>query len=68
MSREVVSVLIAALGALVLAGVFYSLGVALAFALGVAAFAALVGIVLYATIRQGMRQIRGPHSSSTRAP
>jgi hypothetical protein len=67
-SREVVAVLIAALGALVLAGVFYSLGVALAFALGVAALAALIGVVLYATVRQGVRQIRGSHSSSSRAP
>ena len=68
MSREVVSGLIAALAALVLAGVFYSLGVALAFALGVAAVAALVGVVLYATVRQGMRQIRGSDTSSPRAP
>jgi hypothetical protein len=67
-SREVVSVLIAALGALVLAGVFYSVGLALAFALGAAALLALVGVVVYATVRQGMRQLRGSGTSSPRAP
>lgn len=68
MSREVVSVLIAALGALILAGVFYSVGLALAFALGAAAVLALVGVVVYATVREGMKQLRGSNTSSPRAP
>jgi hypothetical protein len=67
-SREIVAVLIAALGALVLAGVFYSVGLALAFALGAAAVVALVAVVIYATVREGMRQLRGTDSSSPRAP
>lgn len=68
MSREVVAVLIAALGALVLAGVFYSVGLALAFALGAAGVLALVGVVVYATVREGVRQLRGTDTSSPRAP
>ena len=68
MSREVVSVLIAALGALILAGVFYSVGLALAFALGAAAVLALVGVVVYATVREGMKQLRGSNTSSSHAP
>jgi hypothetical protein len=67
-SREVVAVLIAALGALVLAGVFYSVGLALAFALGAAALLALVGVVVYATVREGVRQLRGTDTSAPRAP
>jgi hypothetical protein len=66
--REVVAVLIAALGALVLAGVFYSVGLALAFALGAAGVVALVGVVIYATVREGVRQLRGTNTSSPRAP
>ncbi len=68
MSREVVFGLIAALAAIVLAGGFYSLGVAIAFAFGIAAVAALCGVVIYATVRQGVRQIRGSDSSSPRTP
>lgn len=68
MSREIVSVLIAALAALILAGIFYILGAAFAVALGAAAFAALVGGVLYVTVRQGMRQLRGSDTSSSHAP
>lgn len=68
MSREVVAVLIAALGALVLAGVFYSVGLALAFALGAAGALALVGVVVYATVREGVRQLRGSDTTSPRAP
>lgn len=68
MSREVVSVLIAALGALILAGVFYSVGLALAFALGAAAVLALVGVVVYATVRGGIKQLRGSSTSSSHAP
>lgn len=68
MSREVVAVLIAALGALVLAGVFYSVGLALAFALAAAGVVALVGVVIYATVREGVRQLRGTDPSTPRAP
>lgn len=68
MSREIVAVLIAALAALVLAGVFYSVGLALAFALGAAGVVALVGVVVYATVREGVRQLRGTDTSSPRAP
>lgn len=68
MSREIVVVLIAALGALVLAGVFYSVGLALAFALGAAALVALVAVAVYATVREGVRQLRGTDTSSPRAP
>jgi hypothetical protein len=67
-SREVVAVFIAATAAIILAGVFYSLGVAFALALCVAAVAALIGVVIYATVRQGMRQIRGSHTSTPRTP
>lgn len=67
-SREIVFGLIAALAAIVLAGVFYSLGVALAFAFGIASVAALCGVVIYATVRQGVRQIRDSDTSSSHAP